>query len=139
MAAISPERGNHAAGSVRYNAGMSDSPSKSKSKRRWLQYSLRTFLILLTLFAVWFGSAMHKTGEQRKAVAELERLGGTGAVCYSYQYDEDNRFIKNAEPPGPAWLRDILGIDFMADVVGVELRMTKVSDLAPLAGLTNLR
>ena len=71
----------------------------SKPKRRWFQFSLRTFLVLMTVFAVWFGWAMNKAREQRKAVAWVEELGG--AVWYDYQVDEDGRESTPAELPGP--------------------------------------
>ena len=122
-----------------YNQDMTDLPSRLKPKRRWLQFSLRSFFLLVTAFALWFGWAMQQAREQRQAVAEIERFGGAGAVFYSYQFDGDNQRIIEAAPPGPAWLRDIVGIDFMADIVGVELRMTSVTDLAPLAELPKLQ
>ena len=104
---------------------MPDSPTIPKPKRRWLQFSLRTFLVLVTVFAVWFGWLTHKAREQRKAVAWVEKMGG--GVIY------------DAEPPGPKWVRDILGIDFVADVSSIYLSNAQVTDVTPLAGLKNLQ
>ena len=115
---------------------MNDS-DPSSPKRRWLQFSLRTFFVLMTAFAVWFGWAMHNARQQRKGVAWVEELGGT--VKYDYQIDEDGVRLPNAEPPGSKWVRGILGIDFMDDVVLVDFTGKQVSDVTALAGLKKLQ
>ena len=51
--------------------------------RRWLQYSLRSFLVVLTAFAIWLGVAVNRAREQREAVKAIEALGGT--VTYDFQ------------------------------------------------------
>jgi hypothetical protein len=56
-----------------------------KPRRRVVQFSLRTFFILLTLFAVWFGWAIQKAREQKKAVAWVRERGGS--VRYDYEGD----------------------------------------------------
>ena len=58
----------------------------SKPRRRYLQVSLRTLFILMTIFAVWFGWAMHRAREQKKAVEWVREMGGT--VQYDYEVDE---------------------------------------------------
>ncbi len=115
---------------------MPDAPSKPKHKRRWFQFSLLKLLLLVTGLALWFGWLANQAREQREAVAWVEEMGGS--VQYDYETDEDGEFIDDVEPPGPKWLRDILGIDFLDDVVYVDLYDTPVSDVTPLAGLTNL-
>lgn len=40
-------------------------------------------------------------------------------VQYSYEIDADGRSIPNAMPPGPAWLRKRLGIEYFDDIVSV--------------------
>ncbi|MCH7727434.1 MAG: hypothetical protein IH991_13270 [Planctomycetes bacterium] len=47
---------------------MTSEPTKPKPSRRWLQFSLRTMLALLTVACVWFGWLAYKANEQRKAV-----------------------------------------------------------------------
>jgi hypothetical protein len=107
----------------------------SKPKRRFLQFSLRTLFVLMTLFAIWFGWKMNEAREQAKAVAWVQEMGGT--VRYEYEFDEDGQFIEDAEPPCPKWLLDIIGIDFMSDVGRVDIKGTE--DLTPLASFTELR
>ena len=115
---------------------MSTTAQPSKPKRRWYQFSLLMFLISLTAFAMWFGWSMHKAHEQRNVVAWVEKMGGT--VGYDYEVRWDGNLYDGPEPPGPVWLRKILGMDFMDDVVLVDLGATPVTDLNPLAGLAQL-
>ncbi len=63
-----------------------------------------------------------------------------GSVEYDYEYDDGNK-VPNAEPPGPQWLRNLLGLDYFDDVVFVWLNLegTQVTDVTPLSGLTSLQ
>ncbi|HUY90495.1 MAG TPA: hypothetical protein VMV10_17290 [Pirellulales bacterium] len=92
------------------------------TRRRWLQFSLRTFLVLLTALAVWLGVASHRMREQREAVKAIETLGGT--VAYDWQYErltDEVVFdrLPGKHPGAPAWLRRLVGDDFFQEVVGV--------------------
>ncbi len=89
-----------------------------QSKRRWYQYSLRTLLIIVTLFAVacsWFTVKMRQAKRQREAVEAFSKLGGT--IAYDYQLDAFGHFMQGTKPPGPTWLRKFLGDDFFCTVV----------------------
>jgi len=44
---------------------------------KYLRISLRTFLILLTLFAVWLGYKVNKRREQREIVEMIREMGGS--------------------------------------------------------------
>ena len=83
-----------------------------KPTRRWFQFSLRSFLVLLTVFAVWLGVVVHRAREQREAVEAIEALGGT--VAYDWQQESTSPFYSPvaSQPLGPAWLRRIVGDDF---------------------------
>jgi len=39
----------------------------SRPRRRWLQFSLRSFVFAITLFAVWLGYVSFRAREQREA------------------------------------------------------------------------
>ncbi len=70
-----------------------------KPKLRWFQYSLRTLLILVTLFAIpcsWLAVKRHQAQREREAAAAFEKLGGS--VAWS-------------NPSGPVWLRKLIGDD----------------------------
>ena len=76
----------------------------------------------MLVVCVAVGWKYERVRKQREAVAWVHEMGGT--VTY--------------EPRGPEWLRKGLGRDFFDDVTGVSLDATEVSDLSPLAKLTNL-
>ena len=66
--------------------------SEQKPKRRLLQYSLRTFLLLVTVFSVWLAIQVNKAQKQRAAVAAIREAGGTVmyewmAVAQTSRYD----------------------------------------------------
>ena len=91
-----------------------------KPKRRWFQFRLRTLMVFVTLCAVvcsWFAVKMQQARRQREAVEAIQNAGGTAR--YYYEVGPDGLFMDDAEPPGPAWLRDVLGIDFFSDVFNV--------------------
>jgi hypothetical protein len=94
-----------------------------QSKRRWYQYSLRTLLIIVTIFAVacsWFTVKMRQAKRQREAVEAFSKLRGT--IAYDYQLDTFGHFMQGTKPPGPAWLRKFIGYDFFCTVVYAEPR-----------------
>ncbi len=64
-----------------------------------------------------------------RATEAIQALGGT--VEYDYQRQSRN-------PPGPPWLRHLLGEDFFVNVVSVSLDSLSVTD-ADLEHLTTLR
>ncbi len=83
-----------------------------KSGRRWFQYSLRSFLVILTLVAVWLGIAANRAREQREAVKAIEALGAV--VIYVWQIEllsSTKPSARHAAPRGPAWLRRLIGDD----------------------------
>ena len=50
-----------------------------KPRRRWLQFSLRTMLVLVLIFGAglgWFAREVQKARAQREAAKAIEKLGG---------------------------------------------------------------
>ena len=74
---------------------------------------------------------------QRHVIEWVKEAGGQ--CRYDYESSSTGAFIQNAEPPGPDWLRDRIGVDYFADVVSVRLINKSVSDVSPLAQLKNLK
>jgi hypothetical protein len=115
---------------IPFSDSMSDpisKPAVPSKPRRWLLFSLRTTLFVVALFGIWLGIVVNRANRQRKAVKAI-RAGG-GSVVYDYETDEKVWVLKpNAPPPGPAWLRDRIGIDYFATVVGATNGKTDVDD-----------
>jgi hypothetical protein len=67
---------------------------------RWYQFSLRTLLIFVTLFACvcsWFAVKMKEARRQKEAVVALEKLHA--CIMYDYEFDSSGKFIEGAAPP----------------------------------------
>ena len=109
----------------------------SKPRRRWWQFSLRTFFALVTMFCVWLGWTVHRANEQRKAAAWVREIDGV--LWYDYEFDAGSWPIDNFRFPPRHWLAQILGDDYFQDVSNVRLDNTQVSDLTPLAKLASLQ
>ncbi|MGA2796417.1 MAG: hypothetical protein ABSE63_02440 [Thermoguttaceae bacterium] len=85
-----------------------DNSATPKPKLRWFQYRLSTLLLLITAAAIWLSFWTDRVRKQKQAVEFITRHGG--AVLYSYQI---NAGRTQPTPPGPQWLRKLLGIDYL--------------------------
>ncbi len=118
-----------------YTAGMNEMPKAHRLRR--FQYSLRTLLLVMLLVSIgmsWFAIKMQKARKQKAAVEAIKKLGGE--VTYDWTFDKSQ-----SGPPGPAWMRGLLGADFFGRVVIVSLDFTQVTDigLEPLEELGQLK
>jgi hypothetical protein len=98
-----------------------DQPRK---KCGWSRFSLRTLLICVTLFCVlsgWFATKLHQSEQQRVAVEKLRAVGCI--VGYDWETNPNDSVNLSGHPPGPQWLRDWLGPDFLDTVVSTSLRL----------------
>ncbi|MGD0897974.1 MAG: hypothetical protein ABR915_09055 [Thermoguttaceae bacterium] len=87
-----------------------------KPRHRWYQYSLRTLLLLMLLVSVGMSlvaNRMRRAERQREAVAAIKRSGG----LVWYEHEDGRPFPSPTPPPGPLWLRRLLGDDFFRRVV----------------------
>lgn len=104
--------------------------------KRWFRFSLRIVLVALTVGCVLLGWNVNKAHRQKTTVAWVEAMGGS--VGYDYAIDGTNISLPDAEP-GPKWLRDAIGVDYLATVDYVDLSHSEVTDLSPLADLSKLK
>lgn len=91
-----------------------------KRKRRWFQFSLRTLMIFTLICAIpcaWLGRKIERKRNERDAVAVILKLGGI--VMYEYQTMPG---APPRQPPGPTWLRSLLGEKFFSEVDFVALQ-----------------
>ncbi|MCH7729726.1 MAG: hypothetical protein IH991_25130 [Planctomycetes bacterium] len=114
---------------------MATEAPKPKRKRRWFRFSLRTFVVVLTVFCVWLGLLVYRVNKQREVVQWVNDNGGL--VLYDCEWD--NGWIDGAEPPRPEWLCDLIGIDYFADIVGVGFVGGEVKHIEPLGNLKQLQ
>jgi hypothetical protein len=115
-----------------------------KRKFRWYQYSLRTLLIFVTLFAVacsWFAVQMQKARRQKEIRQAVENEGGNS--MYEYQVEAQERLKHDKfDSEAAALLSDTSDSDFFDNVSKVCLANSSTltdSDLAMLGWLKHLR
>jgi hypothetical protein len=89
------------------------------SKKRWLRYSLRTGLIVVTLLCVWLAFESIRARRQKAAVEQI--AAHAGVAIFDYEFDDKDQRIKDAQPPGPEWIRKAVGDDYFRKVKVVDL------------------
>lgn len=109
-------------------------------RRRWLQFSLSSIFLLVTVLGVWLGFVVNQARKQREAVAAIEAAGG--AVYYDWQDRPHDPFgDEDQMPPGPSWLRRLVGDEYFQSISSVNLQDAKISDdlLRHIAGQKSIR
>jgi Leucine-rich repeat (LRR) protein len=105
------------------------SASSPRLKRRWLQFSLRTLLVTMLVVGAasgWIGSRLQRARHQEQVVKQLTQLGAS--VFYDFEWENFEEvlltlnFDSPRTPPGPEWLRSLVGDDCFRRVVGVHFQ-----------------
>ena len=86
-----------------------------------LQFRLRTLLLFTTIVCIWCAYEANGIHRRAAAVAMIERLGGEVDYDFRHRFDDAHPYDAAAEPPGPKWLRRILGAYYAANVVEVRI------------------
>src|SRR5688572_774909 len=86
---------------------------------RRFQFRLSALLLLMSGLGLWLGWQVSELHQKQQAVSVIEAVGGT--VTYDYQWNTDHSWNPDAVPPGPAWLRQMLGDNYQANVVEIQL------------------
>jgi hypothetical protein len=101
------------------------------------QFNIRSLLALMLAVAIpssWFVVKMREAERQKKATEAILKL--KGFVGYDYEYDPLVR--PSMKPPGPPWLRRLVGPDFLDCVTHVRLPGDDDAELEPLQDLPDL-
>jgi Leucine Rich repeat len=121
-----------------------------KRRPKWLRFSLRTLLVVMTVLCVWLGFKVNAARRQKEAVAAI--LNAEGSVRFDYQMVPDPiapddaskaswRNQDQSTPPGPVWLRKAIGDEYFREVleVAIQQRVVADQDFGKLAELPRLR
>jgi hypothetical protein len=107
----------------------------TKPRRRWFQFRLRTLIVLMLLVSIgmsWFAMKMQQARRQRAAVNALVESGSvmewkqrfillSPNLADPYLFSKKVTPIYSNEPRVHAWLREMLGDDFFAYPVSVNV------------------
>ena len=95
-------------------ADMTNQSPHQSGRRRWLRFSMRFFLLVITVFGIWIAVLSNRARSQKKAVSRVEELGGQ--LAFDYQFDENQKWRTDPKLPAPVWLIDLVGEDYARSV-----------------------
>jgi hypothetical protein len=118
------------------------SPPTKLKKRRWLQFSLRTFLLTIALISAWLAFYYIPAQRADRAAKTLQDKGIS--VCYDYQHVPGTSpfsYSFRVPQPGPAFLRKLLGDGLFqhAESINRDHAVLKADDLSPLETIPTIR
>jgi hypothetical protein len=98
--------------------------------QKWrLSYSLRALLVGTALTAIWLGVVSHRARQQRIAVRALKEVGGHPVYDYMLaQSDAVGGDMAKTVPPGPAWLRELVGDEYFMRPVELIFQKGRITD-----------
>jgi hypothetical protein len=88
----------------------------SHDSRRWARFSLRTLPIamgLLSGVSAISATKIQRVTRQRQAVEMIR--SNHGYLVYDHERRAEKLSL-NPQPSGPAWLRDLIGVDYFVTV-----------------------
>ncbi len=95
-------------------------------------------LVLVALVALAMGW-VHRAHDQEQSVARMQQSNPGVVLLYDYEVGPDGSLHQGADPPGPEWLHQRVGVDYFSSVVGADLFYPTDADIACLARFPNLR
>jgi hypothetical protein len=85
-----------------------------RSRGRWFQYSLRSFLVLMTALSLWLGFTVERARNQKEVVQAIESMGGS--IHFAGEHRSRLRM----------WLAPVIGEDFFRDIDRLVLRKARL-------------
>jgi hypothetical protein len=112
--------------------------TETKPKLRWLQFSLRTFMVVIAVIAAWMAFYYLPATRSDRATKALERIGAE--VRYDYERVADG-YRSQTPKPGLAFLHAILGDGLFqhAETVSLARHNLKAEELAPLESIPTVQ
>jgi len=92
--------------------------------RRRFQFSIRSLLVLVVVVAIpcsWFMTKLREARKIRETAAAIRKAEGW--VEYYFSLGDELGAVPCDGPPGPAWLRDLVGVEFLAEITEAGQRM----------------
>src|SRR5262249_44064480 len=88
-------------------------PNEPARPRRWWRYSLRTLVVVVTLFCIWIGVLANRARTQKLTLEKLTRLGANN-ILFDYQIestttDEGVTFKREQPHPLPKRVTNLIG------------------------------
>ncbi|PQO36574.1 hypothetical protein [Blastopirellula marina] len=109
--------------------------------RRRFRFSLRELLIVTFVLSIplaWLGRSYFRAQEEQAIIDQIENLGGQ--VYFGYELKTLVNSQSRHEPPGPKWIRTLLGEHIFATVHRIRIPQNQLTDeiVAKLARLRAL-
>jgi Leucine rich repeat/Leucine Rich repeat len=96
-------------------------PSSSARRRFHVRRSVRAILVVVLVIGLALSGVVHLIRSAEAQRAAIEALEEAGCVAW-YEWEwRDGKPVSQAKPPYPRWLVRRLGIDFLAQVVSIDL------------------
>ncbi|HUY88603.1 MAG TPA: hypothetical protein VMV10_07710 [Pirellulales bacterium] len=111
--------------------------SRLKPTRRWLQFSLRTMLLLMLVCGVWLGWFVDRAQRQKRAVEKIEAEGGEVGFWHR-PIMPDFCGVAGGPTPGPDWLCRLIGEEYFTKAIEVRLPAERSPDSQAAALLPDL-
>ena len=85
---------------------------------RWqFQFGTQSLLALVVVLGIscsWLAVEMKSATQQQEAARAVREVEGT----VHYDYENEDPYGESWPPPGPAWLRNLVGKDFLLTLLG---------------------
>ena len=121
------------------NYGLLDMNHELKQRHRRWEFGLFAILVLVALVAVAISLFVFRSRvqEMERSVQAIRDRGGF--VRYDYELDSSGENVADAQPPGPRWVRKLLGEHCFADVVYVRCSSGTDAELKAIGRLSHLQ